>query len=320
MARKAKPDAVVLEASVNEAAFSQGSENLNALALVNTKVNAAAQALAEELGYDGALSVGTLEDEIRFYQRRTVEACLELGKRLLLLREMTAHGNSCQIGTNQDATRGNSSQIGTNQGFDKRVEQLGFSRSTAYRFMQAAAKTAKSANLAVLSTQVKSASAFLELVTHDSDEDIERVAKLDDIDRMSASQLRAALRESREDAKASEKRRSVLLQQKEKLKRIWPRKKPLRKSALPRLTPRWSSPACCKKPPRGRTRRWPTCAAICAMPLKPCKHWKAGRRALAHRIATSWPVLSMTCKTSLTFCGRISFCRWARSPRDARGA
>ena len=69
MARKAKPDAVVLEASVNEAAFSQGSENLNALALVNTKVNAAAQALAEELGYDGALSVGTLEDEIRFYQR-----------------------------------------------------------------------------------------------------------------------------------------------------------------------------------------------------------------------------------------------------------
>ena len=217
MARQAKPDAVVLEASVNEAAFSQGSENLNALALVNTKVNAAAQALAEELGYDGALSVGTLEDEIRFYQRRTVEACLELGKRLLLLREMTAHGNSCQIGTNQDATRGNSSQIGTNQGFDKRVEQLGFSRSTAYRFMQAAAKTAKSANLAVLSTQVKSASAFLELVTHDSDEDIERVAKLDDIDRMSASQLRAALRESREDAKASEKRRSVLLQQKEKL-------------------------------------------------------------------------------------------------------
>ncbi len=55
-------------------------------------VEAKAAALAQELGYVGALTVGTLEDEIRFYQRRTVEAILETGKRLLLLKEVTPHG------------------------------------------------------------------------------------------------------------------------------------------------------------------------------------------------------------------------------------
>ena len=52
----------------------------NALAVVESN----AAALAQQLGYEGALTVGTLEDEIRFYQRRTVEAILETGKRLLV--------------------------------------------------------------------------------------------------------------------------------------------------------------------------------------------------------------------------------------------
>ena len=40
-----------------------------------------AVALAKELNYDGALSVAGLEDEIKFFQRLSVEAVLELGKR-----------------------------------------------------------------------------------------------------------------------------------------------------------------------------------------------------------------------------------------------
>ena len=138
----------------------------------------AARALAVQLGYEGAVTVGTLEDEIRFYQRRSVEALLECGKRLLLLRELTPHGE-----------------------FISRVELLGFSERTAQRFMQASAKTAKSANLAALATQVKSASAFLELVTHD-DDDLEALKDIDDIDRMSASELRAALREAQAESEA----------------------------------------------------------------------------------------------------------------------
>ena len=151
----------------------------NALAVV--EANAAA--LAQELGYQGALTVGTLEDEIRFYQRRTVEAILETGKRLLLLKEITPFGE-----------------------FTQRVEMLGFSDRTARRFMQAAAKTAKSAKLAVLQYEIKSASAFLELVTHDDDV-LENLQDMDDIDRLSASQLRERLRQAEQDVKfAAEKR------------------------------------------------------------------------------------------------------------------
>lgn len=151
----------------------------NALAVV--EANAAA--LAQQLGYEGALTVGTLEDEIRFYQRRTVEAILETGKRLLLLKEMTPHGE-----------------------FAQRVEMLGFAKTTAFRFMQAATKTAKSSKLELLSSQVKNASAFLELVTHDDDV-LENLQEMDDIDRLSASQLRERLRQAEQDVKfAAEKR------------------------------------------------------------------------------------------------------------------
>jgi len=127
-------------------------------------------AMAASLGYDGQLSVGALEDEIRFYQRRTVEDCLELGKRLLILKELSPHGE-----------------------FTKRLELLGFAKKTAQRFMQAAAKCAKSDNLSLLSSQVKNVSAFLELVTHDDDV-LEDLSKMDDIDCLSASELRARVR------------------------------------------------------------------------------------------------------------------------------
>jgi hypothetical protein len=146
--------------------------------------SAQAVALAQELGYQGPLTQGVLEDEIRFYQRRTVEAILETGKRLLILKEVTPHGE-----------------------FTQRVEMLGFSGPTARRFMQAASKTAKSLNLSVLSTQVKSTSAFLELVTHDDDV-LENLKELDNIDRMSASELRAALRQSEQDVKFANEKRS----------------------------------------------------------------------------------------------------------------
>lgn len=186
--RKANPAQQPVEVSFKTEAFDRLNDSAAALAVIQTEQAQAAQALAQQIGYEGALTVGALEDEIRFYQRRSVEAILETGKRLLLLRAMTAHGNSSQIGTNQE--------------FDKRVELLGFSRSTAHRFMQAAAKTAKSPNLGLLATQVKSASAFLELVTHDDDE-LEALKDIDAIDRMSASELRAALREAKADAEAT---------------------------------------------------------------------------------------------------------------------
>lgn len=181
MSRKPSTPAVVIDAA-NNTAIAEAGTAATELTLLASESTERAKTVAVQIGYEGTLTVGALEDEIRFYQRRTVEAILETGKRLLLLREL--------------------SQIGTE--FDKRVELLGFSRSTAYRFMQAASKTAASASLAALSTQVKSASAFLELVTHDED-DLKAIAEMDDVDRMSASELRAALRDSRATVDATEK-------------------------------------------------------------------------------------------------------------------
>lgn len=182
MARTATKTAVVAEvvADADLPGLPTAVAAANQLAVMQTKQEAAAQAIATEIGYEGTLTIGALEDEIRFYQRRTVESLLELGKRLLVLRELTPHGE-----------------------FEKRVEFLGFSYRSAARFMQAAAKTAKSANLALLSTQVKSASAFLELVTHDDDV-LENLKDIDDIDRMSAGELRNAIRSLQGDLEAKD--------------------------------------------------------------------------------------------------------------------
>ena len=189
MSRPEKPEAEDMSITPNPAALAEVSNSLNMVAAMNSEAAANANALATQLGYEGALTVDALEDEIRFYQRRTVDALLETGKRLLLLRELTDHGE-----------------------FEQKVETLGFSTRSAQRFMQAAAKTAKSANLALLSSQVKNASAFLELITHD-DDDLESLKELDDIDRLSASQLRKKLRETEADYEASQKRNAKLAQE-----------------------------------------------------------------------------------------------------------
>ena len=138
--------------------------------------------LALSLGYDGSLTVGALEDEIRFYQRRTVEACLELGKRLILLKEITPHGE-----------------------FKQRIEMLNINERTAQRFISTALKFNKSDNLSVLKA-AGNQSKLLELLVLD-DEDIDELSNggsvnditLDDIDRMTASELRKKLREYKAD-------------------------------------------------------------------------------------------------------------------------
>lgn len=185
----------VTDVVLSHNAVARIEQTQDALAVMAQEAEAKVRAIALSVGYEGTLSVGALEDEIRFYQRRTVEAILETGKRLLVLKEMTPHGE-----------------------FQQRVEMLGFTDRTARRFMQAAAKTAKSANLAVLSTQVKNGSAFLELVTHD-DDTLESIAEMDDIDRMSASELRAAVRQAQQDNKFIAEKRDKEMQRADKLEK-----------------------------------------------------------------------------------------------------
>ena len=141
-------------------------------------------ALAKELNYDGALTAGSLEDEIKFFQRRNVEAVLELGKRLLLLKQITGHGE-----------------------FKARLESLGMSYSLAVQFMRATTKFTKVQSTALLALPNLNQGKLLELLILDTEEiealesgETVRGVDLDTVDCMSVSELRTALRKAKREA------------------------------------------------------------------------------------------------------------------------
>ncbi|WP_277560680.1 hypothetical protein [Acinetobacter beijerinckii] len=141
--------------------------------------------LATQLNYDGDISIGALEDGIRLYQKRTIEDLLELGKRLLLLKEQTPHGE-----------------------FINRVELLGFDKSVARKLMVATLKFAKMETSPLLQS-VKTQSKLLELIVLD-DGEIDVIdqggsigdVSLDTIETMSVRELKQALREAKADAES----------------------------------------------------------------------------------------------------------------------
>ena len=147
-----------------------------------------ARALAAQLGYQGALTVDALEDRIRIGQRRTIEAVMELGASLMLLREITPHGE-----------------------FEERSAAFGIDPRMARRLMSATLKFSNRVSKPVLEA-AGSQTKLLELVVLDEDEiealakgDSVRGVKLDDVETMSVRELRAALREANAEADATKK-------------------------------------------------------------------------------------------------------------------
>jgi len=148
--------------------------------------------LATQLGYQGVLTVGAIEDEIRFYQQRTVEACMELGKRLLILKEMTAHGE-----------------------FNKRMEMLNFTPRMAQKFMSAVLKFSKTNSNSLLQ-KAGNQTKLLELLALD-DDDIDVIEQggsigevsLDTIETMSVRELKKALRDAKKDIEAEKQNNQI---------------------------------------------------------------------------------------------------------------
>jgi len=181
----APPEAPIV---INDEEVRKDLTAADTLAAMYQEAGKNALALATQLGYEGVLSVGALEDEIRFYQRRSVEAALELGKRLILLKELTPHGE-----------------------FQKRIELLGIQYRMAAKFMAATLKFSNvnsSSLLKAAGTQTK----MLELLVLDDGEiealengETVRGLTLDELDTMSVSELKAALREAKEDAVAKDR-------------------------------------------------------------------------------------------------------------------
>lgn len=136
------------------------------------------------LPYDRARVV----TEAKFFMAQSAEAMLEAGKRLILIKEHEPHGGFIEIVENE----------------------LGLAKRTAQLMMQAAAKylspklQSKAQALALLGK-----SKLFELLTEDDDE-LAALAEggtvagmaLDDIERMTCRELRAALRESEANLEA----------------------------------------------------------------------------------------------------------------------
>jgi hypothetical protein len=148
-----------------------------------------ARALAEQLGYDlpaNSTNPDMIQRDIAANMRRSVEACLEIGKGLLVLKAACSHGD-----------------------FVRRMDGIGIEERLGQRFMQAALKFSKAASTPLL-VAAGNQTKLLELLVLD-DEQIEELAtgqtgelKLDDVACMSVKELRAALREARAEREAAE--------------------------------------------------------------------------------------------------------------------
>lgn len=177
-------------------------------AVVVPLVTDSARAIAKRMGYIGPLEPDALQAEISRQMRRTVEACLETGRLLILLKESCQHGD-----------------------FKRRIHTLGVEYTLATRLMQAAIKfaslAAKPAFIEAIGNQTK----LLELLVLD-DAEVDQLDKegsvggitLDEIECMGMRELRKALREARKTNDANiallEKRSKKIDEQQRALQRI----------------------------------------------------------------------------------------------------
>jgi hypothetical protein len=155
-------------------------------------MDAATRDLAARLGYRlpaGSTHPDLICSDIAANMRRSVEAVLEIGKGLLVLKQACAHGS-----------------------FVQRLETLSIERRLADKFMQAAVKFSNGPSTAHLLPKIDSQTKHFELLVLD-DEQVDELAeqgrtgelKLDDVACMSVSELRKAVRKLRNAVEAKDK-------------------------------------------------------------------------------------------------------------------
>ena len=150
----------------------------------DTRVRAVALSLGYQLPAD-ATDPDLIQRDIAANMRRSVEACLEVGRGLAVLKSACEHGE-----------------------FTQRLDVLGMEARVAQRFMLSAAKFSKAATSPLLKAAGSQSKLFEMLVL--DDEQVDELAltgqtgelSLDDIATMSVKELRAALREERQERAA----------------------------------------------------------------------------------------------------------------------
>jgi len=153
--------------------------------------DALVRAMAAQMGYSlpaDATDPDLIQRDISANMRRSVEAVLEVGRGLAVLKTACEHGQ-----------------------FAGRVEALGIEYRVAARFMQAAARFSNVSPATHLLKAVGTQSKLFELLVLDDDQVDELVLTgqtgdlaLDDIACMTRNELRAAVKEAREELKAKD--------------------------------------------------------------------------------------------------------------------
>jgi hypothetical protein len=172
-------------------AMAQMRMDENQIALATAQQDSAVRAVALQMGYQlpaDCTDPDLIQRDISANMRRSVEACLEVGKGLRVLKVACQHGN-----------------------FMVRLDELGIEASVARRFMDTANKFAKRATSHVLGAAGGQSKLFEMLILDDEQiEELELTGQtgelaLDDIATMSVKELRMAVREARADKDASDK-------------------------------------------------------------------------------------------------------------------
>lgn len=162
------------------------------------------RAVALRLGYQlpaDSTSADLIQRDIVANMRRSVEACLEVGKGLAVLKEACGHGE-----------------------FLQRLDNLNIETRVAQRFMASARRFSNAASTPLL-TSIGNQTKLFEMLVLD-DEQVEELAltgqtgelALDDVATMSVKELRAALRKEKKEKKRLEQVNQELQQEAQRVK------------------------------------------------------------------------------------------------------
>lgn len=192
MAQGRKPSQITIEAGpeLNTEVVQADMQALDALTVAAEQQQSRVRAVALRVGYQlpaDCIDPDLIQRDIAANMRRSVEACLEVGRALTVLKEACPHGQ-----------------------FMARLDVLGLDANVAGRFMSAARKFSNSPSTANLAKAVGNQTKLFEMLVLD-DEQIDELAltgqtgelSLDDVATMSVKELRTAVRELREQKKAT---------------------------------------------------------------------------------------------------------------------
>lgn len=167
-------------------------EQQHQVARLNSEQDTSVRAIAVQLGYQlpaDCTDPDLIQRDIAANMRRSVEACLEVGRGLAVLKAACGHGN-----------------------FADRLDSLGIDKYVASRFIQSAAKFSTLSSSTALTKAIGGQTKLFEMLVLDDEqlEELELTGQtgeltLDDISTMSVKELRKALRESRDSLEAKDR-------------------------------------------------------------------------------------------------------------------